>query len=290
MKKPGTDRAFCVLGPKRFLCPTISAMKRKTVYVLLTLLCTVGFWYYDTYYERPQYGEEVPPHTQETATDWWPSSTDGEVVQHPYYALSYRETFEQAEWVAYTLNRSQLTHDDRKRPYFIEDPQVPTFSADWRNYKGSGYDRGHLCPAGDRRFSKDAYDQTFYTSNIAPQRNVFNAGIWNQLEIQVRDWAHKYGALYVVTGGILQEGLPTIGEEKVAVPQYFYKIVARKEGQEWKCIAFLMPNQEGHEPLGKYEISVDEVEKRTHIDFFAGLPTSVQDGMEKAVKASEWPL
>ena len=137
--------------------------------------------------------------------------------------------YEQAEWVAYVLDKSHLTYDDRKRPYFIEDPFVSSKSADWRNYKGSGYDRGHLVPAGDRRFSLQAYNETFYTSNISPQNREFNAGIWNDLEQQTRRWAKQYGTLYVFTGGVLKKGLEEIGEEGVDVPDHFYKIIARKK-------------------------------------------------------------
>ena len=124
-----------------------------------------------------------------------PSSTTGAIVVHDHYMLSYDEPYEQAEWVAYLLKKSHLTYDDRKRPYFIEDPKVRTKSADWRNYKGSGYDRGHLCPAGDRRFSGYAYNETFYTSNISPQNREFNAGIWNKLENKIRQWVKKEGTL-----------------------------------------------------------------------------------------------
>jgi endonuclease G len=95
---------------------------------------------------------------------------------------------------------------------------VPTKSADYRNYKKSGYDKGHLCRAGDRNFNKEAFDETFYTSNISPQKHDFNSGIWNTLEQKVSYWAIKYESIYVVTGGILNTKLQTIGPEKVAVP------------------------------------------------------------------------
>ena len=134
-----------------------------------------------------------------------------------YYALSYRPEYEQAEWVAYWLLPQHLTQDDRQRPYFEIDEKVPGNSAHWRNYKGSGYDRGHLCPAGDRRFSEQAYNETFFTSNVSPQDREFNAGIWNRLEQQVRRWCKRYGDLYIVTGGVLQPQLDEIGDEVVVV-------------------------------------------------------------------------
>ena len=101
----------------------------------------------------------------------------------------------------------------------MEDPKVPSHSADWRNYRGSGFDRGHLCPAGDRRYSESAYNQTFYTSNISPQDPEFNAGIWNDLEQQVRRWCKRYGPLTVITGGVLEPGL--LGGHRASIYQRF---------------------------------------------------------------------
>ncbi len=98
--------------------------------------------------------------SNQSATDpvytiaYLPTSTTRQIVKHQYYTLSYNEKFEQAEWVAYELKKEYLKNNDFKRPYFIEDPKVTTGSADWRNYKKSGYDKGHLCPAGDMEFNE----------------------------------------------------------------------------------------------------------------------------------------
>jgi endonuclease G len=101
-----------------------------------------------------------------------PTSTTKQIVKHQYYTLSYNEKFEQAEWVAYELKKENLKNRNYRRPYFIEDPKVTTGSADWRNYKNSGYDKGHLCPAADMEFDENAYNDTFYTSNISPQKHI----------------------------------------------------------------------------------------------------------------------
>ena len=189
------------------------SVKNRTIYTVLLLICLVGFWLFETFYTPDTY---TSPDGQSIQTDMpsyvLPTSTTGAIVNHDYYSLSYNEPFEQAEWVVYTLDKKHLTYDDRKRPYFIEDPKVKTKSADWRNYKGSGYDRGHLCPAGDRRFSEYAYNETFYTSNISPQNREFNAGVWNQLEMKTRQWVKKNGTHFVITGGVLESGLEEIGE------------------------------------------------------------------------------
>lgn len=264
-------------------------MKRKTIYSLLLVICIVGFWLFENFYIPDTYSNpgsvglktDIPP-------DFLPSSTTGAIVEHSYYSLSYNEPYEQAEWVVYMLKKNQLTSDQRKRPFFIEDPKVKTKSADWRNYKGSGYDRGHLCPAGDRRFSEQAYNETFYTSNISPQDRDFNAGVWNRLELQVRDWARRYDELFVVTGGVLEPGLKEIGEEDVDVPRYYYKIIARGESSDPKILAFLFLGRESNKPLRQFTVSVDEIEKRTGIDFFENLPDGAEAKLESAVEVGDW--
>jgi endonuclease G len=262
-------------------------MKNKTVYALLLAICVIGFWVFENFYTPATYTD---PNTNGEKTNGilFPSSTSGDVVHHQYFSLSYSEPHEQAEWVAYELKREHLTYDDRKRPYFIEDPEVRTKSADWKNYRGSGYDRGHLCPAGDRRFSEYAYNETFYTSNISPQDRDFNAGVWNRLEQQVRRWCKKHGDLFVVTGGILEKDLEEIGEEDVDVPQAFYKIVLNTKDDSRGVLAFLIPNKESNAPLQTFLVPIDVLEEKTGLDFFAQQPKTWQDAREHEIDAEGW--
>ncbi len=263
--------------------------KNKTIYTVLLLVCVIGFWLFENFYTPSTY---TNPDSDKNLTafeeDLLPKSTTGSVVEHDYYILSYNEPYEQAEWLAYQLKKEHLTYDDRKRPYFIEDPKVKSKSADWRNYKGSGYDRGHLCPAGDRRFSEYAYNETFYTSNISPQNRQFNAGIWNRLEMQIRQWCKRYGDLYVITGGVLKNGLEEIGAEDVDIPEEFYKIVFRKDGSDIKAVAFLMPNKESDLPLKNFVIAIDELEHLTKIDFFFKKSAVIQQKIEETASSSGW--
>ncbi|SHI93741.1 endonuclease G [Arenibacter nanhaiticus] len=259
--------------------------KNRRIYTLLLAICMVGFWLFENFYRPASPTDSKEPLTTEALL---PHSNTGVVVNHNYYVLSYSEPHEQAEWVAYVLEREHLTYDDRKRPYFIADPKVGSKSADWRNYKGSGYDRGHLCPAGDRRFSEAAFNETFYTSNISPQDREFNAGVWNRLEKQVRYWAKKEGPLFVVTGGVLEEGLPSIGEENVAVPKFYYKIVAKGKGADLKVLAFLFPHRESNAKLSRFVVPVDEVEALTGIDFFPDLPDTQETKLEAKKDLSTW--
>ena len=217
-----------------------------------------------------------------------PTSTTDEIVEHEFYTLSYSERHEQAEWVAYELKKNQLSHSNLERPYFIDDPQVVTGSASWKNYKHSGYDKGHLCPAADRRFSRKAFDETFYTSNISPQLNDFNAGIWNNLEQKTRYWAAKYDGVYVVTGGVLTNNLEKIGKEDVSVPKYFYKILLDNSRGEYKVIAFLVPHEASEKPLNSFVVPIDKIEKMTGINFFPNLPDDIENQLEKSADYKGW--
>jgi endonuclease G, mitochondrial len=220
--------------------------------------------------------------------DYLPTSTTNQIIKHDYYTLSYNEKYEQAEWVAYELKKEFVRNNNFKRPFFIEDSKVKTGSADWRNYKKSGYDKGHLCPAADMEFAINAYNDTFFTSNISPQEHDFNAGVWNRLEQKVRYWATKYNDLYIVTGGVLQPSLKTIGKERVLVPNYFYKIILTNTNGNFRAIAFLIPNKKSDRPLYEFVVSIDSIEKITGIDFFPKLDNKTENILEKSNNYKAW--
>ncbi len=268
---------------------TKSFRNNRINYTILLLLCVIGFWLFENFYTPNIYSENVDTENRTILPELFqPSSTTGDIVKHEHFTLSYNEPFEQAEWVAYMLKKEHLTYDDRKRPYFIEDPKVKTKSADWRNYKGSGYDRGHLCPAGDRRFSKQAYNETFYTSNISPQNREFNAGVWNQLEMQIRRWVKKNGTHFVITGGVLQKGLDEIGDEDVDVPKFYYKIIAKGNADNLTMIGFLMPNKPSSKPIEDFVVSIDNIEALTGVDFFQDLPDTQERTLENIINLKAW--
>lgn len=223
-----------------------------------------------------------------TAIDLLPRSTTNVIIKHNYFSLSYNENYEQAEWVAYELKPSELQNTKFKRPFFVQDPQVASASADRYNYKKSGYDKGHLCPAADMKISTEAYHDTFFTSNVSPQKHVFNAGVWERLEEKTRYWAMQYGQIFVVTAGVLNENLQTIGPEKVAVPKLFYKILFYNAGEKSKMIAFLVPHEKSDAPLYSFVSSVDAIEDLTGIDFFPKLNDKLENKLEKISDYKNW--
>ena len=218
------------------------------------------------------------------AQEYLPKS-NGEIVKHSYYTLSYLEEFEQAEWVYYVLTPEMLKGNTDRTNNFRADPKISTGSAQLTDYKNSGFDRGHLVPAGDMKVNHLAMSESFYMSNMSPQSISFNRGIWKKLEILLREWANKE-KIHIVIGGILENGLPEIGPNGVDVPKYFYKVVYAPEND--KMIAFVLPNEKGQKKLSEYAVSVDRVEELTDINFFPQLTDEIEAKLEEKINLSDW--
>lgn len=211
-----------------------------------------------------------------------------QIVKHFAYTLSYNEEHELANWVYYTLKASYTFGKEKRTDDFREDPAVRTQSAEPEDYKLSGYDRGHLAPAGDMKWNKKAMSESFLMSNIAPQAHAFNAGIWETLESQVRSWAKNDSQLYIVTGPVLQGNLQIIGQNKVTVPEYYYKAILDVTEPEIKCIAFVIPNKGSKQPIMDFAMSVDSLEALIQTDLFPNLPDPLENKLESTVNRKLW--
>jgi len=189
------------------------------------------------------------------------------------FDLGYNESSEQATWVVYILTREKVEKGNISRTdNFRSDKSISTGSAALSDYRGSGYDRGHLAPAGDMKWDYEAMSQSFLLSNMSPQKPSFNRGIWKQLEEQVRTWAEEKDSIYVVTGPVLSTVDSSIGENQVGVPGYYFKVIVDLSPPDHGMIAFLLPNEGSNKDLIHYAISVDSLEAFTGYDFFQGAP------------------
>jgi endonuclease G, mitochondrial len=213
---------------------------------------------------------------------------DEQIISHSAIRISYNETHEQANWVAYVLTKNQLQGTEKRKDKFLPDPKVSTLSAHPTDYSKSGYDRGHLAPAADFKWSSIAMAESFYMSNISPQIPGFNRGIWKKLEEQVRLWAMDNEELYVVTAGVLIPKLPTIGKNEVSVPAYFFKALLDLKEPELKAIAFIMPNKGYAEPLQNFAVTIDSLEKFTGINFFHQLDDGLEEKLESKIDLEKW--
>ncbi|MBQ3836891.1 MAG: DNA/RNA non-specific endonuclease [Treponema sp.] len=227
-----------------------------------------------------------------------PGVPDHQIRAFQYYTLCYRESYEQAEWSAYCLRDWMLQKNAKRTNDFRPDPQIEGGSATLADYKKSGYDRGHLTPAGDMVFSREAMSETFYMSNMCPQAAAFNRGIWKDLEDQVREWVRLYGVAYVVSGPVLSKPAseyPFIGESKVTVPEFFYKAILvpiYEDGlnacADVMAIAFVIPNKASEGDFWRYAKSVDEAEEITGLDFFPLLEDDVENRVEAECDPRPW--
>ena len=212
-----------------------------------------------------------------------------QVIEREGYALGYVEAWEQPAWVSYRLTKDEvLTRKANRESAFLEDPEVRTGSAISFDYQGSGYDRGHLAPAGDMHWSAKTMLESFYMSNMSPQEPSFNRGIWSKLEKAVRRFAYSEGSVVVVTGPIVTaDDTKTIGHNKVRVPGFYYKVVYDETPPE-KMIAFILPNKGSNKPVESFVVTVDDVEEATGLDFFSALPKETQDRLESKSNPKDW--
>lgn len=184
-------------------------------------------------------------------------------------------------WVAWHLTK-QHTYggNSRKEMQFQEDESVKRPRATNFDYMSSGYDRGHMCPAGDNKWDRQALRESFLFTNCCPQLHSLNSGDWNDLEIQCREWARKYGDIYIVCGPVfMNRQHRTIGRNRVVVPEAFFKVVLCMSGTP-RAIGFIYRNERGRHKMMSYVNTVDEVERITGYDFFAALPDNIENRVE----------
>ena len=211
-----------------------------------------------------------------------------ELARRSAFVLCYSSALKVPVWTAYELTPAQL-HGSAARPSrFRRDPALAGPIAQDRDYRGSGFSRGHMVPAEDVAWSDASIGESFLLSNVAPQRQHMNAGRWRQLENAVRRLAARSDTVLVFTGPVFDSREPEfIGPDHVAVPSHFFKVILAVHRGEFVMYAAIIPNSNDvRQPLARFTVTVDEVERRTGLDFFSGLDDSEEDRLESANLAS----
>ncbi|MBY0515680.1 MAG: DNA/RNA non-specific endonuclease [Bacteriovoracaceae bacterium] len=220
---------------------------------------------------------------------WSPIDQDHlEIVDHFAITIGYSEEFEVPQWVGYVMRKDNLRGCVSRGSNFRVDPLISTRSASPDDYKSSGFDRGHIAPAGDMKWHAQAMSESFYMSNMTPQTAKMNRGQWAQLENQARAWMKEADETLVISGPILQAGLPRIGNSQVAVPYEHYKILLRNRAGKKSAIAFLMGQNPATNDLSTYAVSVRTIEEKTGLNFFPHLSQSEQDDVEQNLDLNQW--
>jgi len=192
-------------------------------------------------------------------------------------------------WVAYELTAEETEGDIPRANGFSMDLKFKKPQAMREDYSNSGWDKGHMAPAADMKWSHKAMYESFLLVNVCPQDHSMNSGPWLRLENWCRDKAKKYGRLYIVTGPIVDScKFGTIGPQKVTVPDRFFKALLAKDDTIYRAIAFVMANDTSKQSIPKSYISIDSLEKLTRLDFFVNLPDSIENTVEAKTEYKEW--
>ena len=211
-------------------------------------------------------------------------------LQRYAYKVWYSEQLRIPMAVAWYLTKEHTYGDNqRKNQAFHPDTDIKNAVTTY-DYMQTGYDRGHMCPAGDNKWNQQALDETFLMTNICPQNHNLNKNDWNDLEQLCRQWARKYGKIYIVCGPVLrgtqhkQIGPRT---KRITVPEAFYKVVLRM-GKNPTAIGFVYDNKGKTQPMRQAVRSVDDIERMTGLDFFSSLDDAVEDKIEAKAVLSDW--
>ena len=212
-----------------------------------------------------------------------------QVIEHTGYTVSYNRKRRNPNWVAYELTAEEVDGKEPRNGDFIPDPDLKGAQATDEDYKNCGWDRGHLAPAADMKWSKEAMEESFYLSNISPQNNNLNRGVWKSIEELTRDAAVKHKNVLVVTGPVFtkEKGLGKIGKNKVLIPNGFYKVLLINDCG-YKGIGFYCENKAGKKKLSSYAVSIDSIEHITGIDFFHMLPDEIENTVESEYNWNIW--
>ena len=239
---------------------------------------------------------------------------DEQILSRVGYTLSYNQQTKLANWVGWHLTRDHTDGPYSRNgvPYYDEEGQAigigPVTAEtlkgvyfldstvkggrqdfeDWASAKDYNMNHGHLCPAADNKWSKEAMNQSFLLTNICPQNIDLNAGDWESLEKKCRTWAKRHGDIYIVAGPIFHnKNYRTIGNNKMGIPDAFFKVILCTNGSP-KALGFIFPNEGMSHQLTHYLCSVDSVESVTGIDFFFSLPDDIENEVESSCNYEKW--
>jgi endonuclease G len=261
-------------------------MRQKLTYTLITLLILVackeeGKTQHKTY--QTASAIEMPRRANQASE---------QIIENIAFTISYNLDWNIPNWIAYTLTCAETTGKVKREKSFYPDPRIKHNPVQSKDYSHSGYDRGHMAPAADMKWSEQAMLESFYTTNICPQNQSLNRCDWNDLEEMARDWAKKYDSIHIACGPIVSDFRDVIGTERqIVVPEAFYKVFLRqKPNGEWTSIGFVMPNTATNQPMMTYMMSVDEVENLAEIDFFYQLPDEIEEKVESDYNISDWTV
>lgn len=214
--------------------------------------------------------------------------TPEQIVSYEGMTISYNPAKHVPNWVAWELTADETRGKEPRAQNFQADESVAGCADPW-DYSYSGYDRGHMAPAGDMKWDSKAMEETFFMSNICPQVNALNTGAWKNLEEKCRLWAQIDGRIYIVCGPIIDEKpMELIGDSRVWVPSRFFKAIIAPYSNPARGIGFIMPNEKVKGGMQPCAVTIDEIERITGHDLFPALPDDIEAELESQCNFNQW--
>ena len=196
-----------------------------------------------------------------------------DIVVHLGYTASYNHTILIPDWVAWELTAEEAGGMNDGQYSFSRDPEVKFPKASREDYANSGWDKGHMAPRADMKWSCQALEESYYFTNICPQNHEMNSQAWRKIEELTRRTARRYGAVYVVCGPLFDtENHRHIRPACVHVPDRFYKALAVNTPDGYRTVGFLVENSQQDGSPRRYAVTVDSVESVTGRNLFPSLP------------------
>lgn len=265
------------------------ALKKSNKFTALIIILVAGIIM--SRFLAPATVDGTTHYSQELCVPRFCDGTEHQIVKHAGYILSYNNDTRNADWVGYELTAEEVQGVVERGENFVPDPLVRGPQAADSDYRKTGWDRGHLAPAADMKWSKQAMEESFYLSNVSPQNKQLNRGTWKKLEELCRNKAELYGKVIIVTGPLFYDKKPRyIGDNRVRVPDAFFKVLLSDYRGTHRAIGFVCDNKSGKSKLKEHALNVDAIEELTGLDFFHQLPDSIEHTMEAGYSAAFWGI
>lgn len=262
----------------------IHAMKRALRILILSLSFGCLVW--------PCYAQKSRKTSKQTVLMELPAiNSSDKILRYCGFTVSYNTSALIPRWVAYELTAEEVDGTFPRAKSFSMDPSYRGRQAMREDYSNSGWDKGHMAPAANMKWSQQAMYESFYLTNVCPQNHELNGQDWQTLEKLGRNWAKQYGHVYIVCGPIIGKNkYGTIGDQRVVVPDAFFKAFLMKKGDLYCTIAFIMDNNAQHHRIQDYALTVNQLEEKIGIDLFPGLDDMIEEIVEDDLYFKHWRL
>ncbi len=267
---------------------------KAVIWIVIAGVILSAAWIYASYHKTteaatPVEARAIPADSsQKLYMTVIPSGLPSQIKEYDGFTVNFNKDNHTANWVGWELTAGHTDGTQTRSNNFWCDSEVKG-CPDVSDYKRSGYDRGHIFPAAEAKYSQQAMYDCFTFANMTPQAHRLNSGAWKTLEDKERIWARRDKRLIIVAGPIYQKGdTQTIGAIKVRVPSGFFKVLLAPDLDSPRAIGFVYPNDYAPGNMQNYSMTVREVEQITGLDFFSALPDDIENTIESTTSFKEW--